>query len=97
MLLKGEGNQATATSTTAQWTPTKSGANSLAVDVEGVSDVFVLVNCTTAEFDTEYAAGRTIKVRNGIPYAFYGDQHTNLKSVCYRTASTSSAVNFGAY
>ena len=97
MLLRGEGQQATATSTTARWTPTKSGANSLAVDVEGSDDVFVLVNCTTAEFDAEYSAGRTIKVRNGIPYGFYGDQHTNLQSICYRTASASSAVNFGAY
>lgn len=97
MLLKGEGLQDTATSSTQLWTPTKSGANSLAVDVEGTDDVFCLANCTIAEFDAEYAAGRTIKVRNGIPFGFYGDQFTNLKSLCYRTASVDSLVNFGAY
>ena len=97
MLLNGEGKQATATSTTAQWVPSKSGANSLAVDVEGTAAVFVAVNCTTAEFDVLYAEGKAIKVRNGITFGFYGDQYTNLQSVCYRTESSDSDVNFGAY
>jgi len=97
MLNQGEGKQTTATSTTALWTLNKSGANSLSVDVEGSPDVFFLVNCTAAEFDTEYAAGRAIKARNGIPYAFYAGELKNISSVCYRTASTSSAVNFGAF
>ena len=43
------------------------------------------------------ATGDTIKVRNNLPFGFYGDQHTNLKSLCYRTASASSAVNFAAF
>ncbi len=93
----GEGKQDTATATTARWEPTDAGANSLAVDVEGTTDVYCLVNCSTAEFNTAYAAGQSIKVRNGIPFAFYGDQYVNLRSICYRTASGTSAVNFGAY
>ena len=97
MLLNGEGRQLTASSTSALLTLDKSGANSLSVDVEGTADVFCLVNCTKAEFDTAYAAGKTIKVRSGIPFGFYGDQYTNIKSVCYQTASADSDVNFGAF
>ena len=96
MLINGEGNQATAGATTAQWTPSKSGANSLAVDVEGTVDVYCLVNCTTDEFDTLHAAGKSIKVRQNMPFTFYGDQLTNIKNVCYKAASD-SAVNFAAF
>ena len=97
MLLNGEGKQVTATSTTAIWTPSKSGANSLSVDVEEDIDVYCLVNCTTAEFDTLHAAGKSIKVRFGIPFVFYGDQYTNLKSICFRTATTDCDINLAAY
>lgn len=97
MLNNGEGKQTTATSTTALWTPTKSGANSMSVDVEGTDPVFCLVNCTAAEFNTAYAAGSTIKVRNGVQFGFYGDQFTNIRSICYRTETNDSAVNFAAY
>ena len=99
MLLNGEGKQATASTTSAQWAVSKTGANSLSVDVEGSDAVYCLVNCTTSEFDTLYAAGKAIKVRNGIPFAFYGDQFTNIKNVCYRVAAggSDSDVNFGAY
>ena len=98
MLLNGEGRpDITATSTTQLITFDKSGANSLSVDVEGTDSVYVLANISIADFDTAYAAGKAIKVRSGIPFGFYGDQYNNLKSVCFRTASTSSVVNFGAY
>ena len=100
MLLNGEGGaDKTATTTTQIWTPSKSGANSLSVDVEGSDAVYCLANCTTAEFDTLYAAGKAIKVRQDITFTFYGDQYTNLKSVCYRVADSGSdsAVNFSAY
>ncbi len=97
MLFNGEGNQTTATSTTARWVPTKSGANSMSVDVEGDDPVFCLVNCTEAEFNAAYAAGRAIKVRNGVTFGFYGDALTNISSICYRTESSDSDVNFGAF
>jgi len=97
MLLNGEGLQATATTSTQLWTISKSGSNSLSVDVEGTPDVYVAVNCSIAEFDVLHAANKTIKVRSGVAFGFYGDQYTNIKSVCYQAASTTSAINFGAY
>ena len=97
MLLNGEGLQATATTSSQLWTVSKSGANSLGVDVEGTPSVYVAVNCTTDEFDVLHAAGKTIKVRQNIPFSFYGDQYTNIKSVCYQAASDTSAVNFAAF
>jgi len=97
MLLNGEGNQATATSSSARWEVSKSGANSLGVDVEGTASVYVAVNCTTAEFDILHAANKTIKVRQNIPFSYYGDQVENIKSICYQSAGADSAVNFAAF
>jgi len=97
MLLNGEGKQATATSSSQQWEPSKSGANSLGVDVEGTTSVYVAVNCTTAEFDVLHAANKTIKVRQNMPFSFYGDQYTNIKFICFQSAGSDSAVNFAAY
>lgn len=97
MLNNGEGNQATASTSTQLWTISKGGANSLSVDVEGTPAVYVAVNCSIAEFDVLHAANKTIKVRNGIAFGFYGDQYVNIQSVCFQAASTTSVVNFGAY
>ena len=97
MLLNGEGKQTTAGSSSARWTLTKSGANSLSVDVEGSASVYVAVNCTTDEFDVLQAAGKTILVRQNIPFAFYGDQYMNIKSICYQSSGADSAVNFAAF
>jgi len=97
MLTNGEGRQVTATTTSTLITFDKSGANSLSVDVEEAEAVFCLVNISTEDFDTAYAAGKAIKVRQGIPIAFYGDRMSNIKSVVYRTASSTSDVNLAAY
>jgi len=98
MLNNGEGRpDITANGTTQLITFDKSGANSMSVDVEGTPDVYCLVNVSIADFDIAYAAGKAIKVRSGIPFGFYGDQYTNIKSVCFRTVSADSVVNFGAY
>jgi hypothetical protein len=100
MLINGEGKQATATDTTARWEPSKSGANSISVNViysDTAQPVFVLANCTTAEFDALYTAGKCIRVHPGTPFTFNGDKVENIKSVCYRTASGSSDIDFAAF
>lgn len=97
MLLKGEGKQTTATDTTAIWTLDKSGANGISVSVVGLTAVFFLVNCTEAEFNTAYAAGKAIRVQPSMSFFFNGDKVQNIKSVCYRTASSTSDVDFAAF
>ena len=97
MMTYGEGKQATAEETTAIWTPSEAKANNLSCFVVGAEPVYVLANCTIAEFDALYAAGKAIRVSSGMTYTFNGDHYVNIKSVCYRTASSSSAVDFAAY
>jgi len=97
MLLNGEGKQVATSTSSAQWRVSKSGANSLSVDVEDADAVYVAVNCTTAEFDVLHAAGKTIKVRQNLPFAFYGDQYTNIKSICYQASANTPNVNFAAF
>lgn len=98
MLTNGEGRpDITATTTSTLITFDSSGANSLSIDVEGSNAVYAQVNTTTDDFDTAYAAGKTIKVRQNIPFGFYGDAKVNIKNVVYRTASSTSVVNFSAF
>jgi hypothetical protein len=100
MLINGEGKQVTATDTTAIWTPSKSGANGISVNVlytETAAPVFCLVNCTAAEFDVLYAAGKAIRIQPGTPFNFNGDKLQNISSICYRTATGTAGVDFAAF
>jgi len=97
MLLNGEGKQATASGTTAIWTPTSAGANNLSCFVAGSESVYVLANCTIAEFDALYALGKAIRISSGMSFNFNGDQYVNIKCVCYRTASSDSDIDFAAF
>ena len=98
MLHTGEARaNITASVTSTLITFDKSGANSLSVDNESTDAVYCLVNISIADFDIAYAAGKAIKVRQNIPFGFYGDQYVNIKSVVYRTAANTSTVNFSAY
>ena len=97
MLLNGEGLQDTATEETQLWTVSKSGANNLSVFVVGAVAVYVLANCTVAEFDALYAVGKAIRIQPSMGWTFNGDQFTNIKSVCYRTASSTSDIDFAAF
>jgi len=99
MLLNGEGTTKTAAVTSAQWEVSKSGAASLSVYNTGANDVWVLANCTTAEFDVLYAAGKAIRVRSGLQYNFNGSAPLggqNIKSVCYQTAASTSEIDMAA-
>jgi hypothetical protein len=97
MMTYGEGKQVTASDTTAIWTPSEAKANNLSCYVVGAEPVYVLANCTIAEFDVMYAAGKAIRVSSGMSFNFNGDQYVNIKCVCYRTASSTSAVDFAAF
>jgi hypothetical protein len=100
MLNNGEGKQATATTDTALWTLPNAGANGISVFItytETAQNVFALVNCSIAEFDALYDAGRAIKVFVGVPYNFNGDGQKSVSSICYRTASGSSDISFAAF
>jgi hypothetical protein len=97
MLLNGEGKQATASDTTARWEPSKSGGNSLSCYVVGSEPVFILANCTTDEFDALYASGKAIRVQSGMTFVFNGDKEVNIKSVCYRTASSTSEIDLAVF
>lgn len=97
MLLNGEGRQLTATTTATVTTFDKSGANSVSVDVEGSEAVYALVNITKTDFDTAYAANKTIKIRSGLPYTFNAELEQNISSICIRTASSTSAVNLAIF
>lgn len=97
MLNNGEGRQITATTTSTVTELDASGANSLSIDNEGSEAIFALVNITKADFDTQYAANKTIKIRAGFQYTFNGDKIKNVSSVCIQTASGTSAVNLAAF
>ncbi len=97
MLLNGEGKQATAIGTTDQWVVSKTGANHLSAFVVGSVAVYVLANCTIAEFDALYAAGKAIRIQPSMGFDFNGEGYVNIKSVCYRTASSTSGIDFAAF
>ena len=97
MLLNGEGRQVTAGTTAVLLTFGKAGANSVSVDVEGVNDVYILVNTTKAAFDAAYTAGTTIKVRAGLQFAFVSDGLQNISSIVYYAPDGDSALNIAAY
>ena len=97
MLRNGEGKQTTATDTTALWTVSKGGANGISVYVAGDTAVYFLVNCTEAEFNTLYDAGKAIRVQPSMNFYFNGDKLQNIQSVCYRTLTGSSDVDFAAF
>jgi hypothetical protein len=100
MLNNGEGKQATATNETQLWTVSKSGANGISIFViwsETAQPVFCLANCTVEEFDALYAAGKAIRCHPGTPFNFNGDKISNIKSVCFRTASGTADIDFAAF
>ena len=97
MLDKGEGKQATASGTTALWTVSKSGANGISAYVVGSVAIFVLANCSIAEFDVLYAAGKAIRIQPNMSFFFNGNTRANIKSICYRTATGTSDVDFAAF
>lgn len=97
MLQNGEGKQATASDTTAEWIVSKGGADLISVKNKGSVEVFFLVNCTIAQFDALYALGKAIPVDAGDNFTFNAAGKQIIDRVCFRTASSTSAINFAAF
>jgi len=78
----GYGRTLTATTTTTLIA--LSANNTVSIYNPTTNIVHALVNCTTNEFNTLYAATNTIPVPAGQKYTFDTQAKQNIDSICYR-------------
>ena len=78
----GYGRTLTATTTTVRIE--LNANNTVSISNPSTNVIHALVNCTTNEFNTLYAATNTIPIPAGEKYTFDTQAKQNIDSICYR-------------